>query len=301
MKRLSGMITVMSSRVGAYLLPGDPVWMRSSLSRYYEALDDLVVLVPTEGMGWTGRPIPVDACLSIIEKMDVRGIARRVEGRWVDKASPMRADTAQRQAGLDALVGEVDWVLQIDNDEVLPDVVALVELLDSVDEDTVAVEWPMRVLYRHLGGTRYLGVSTVGGDPVFEYPGAIAIRPTARLDDARALHQGAILRLAVHGDSESLQLRQSPREGERRIDSLAPEQAIVHNSWGRSPSEIWRKTRTWGHAAGIGGVLYFVMRWLPSPLTWRWLHNVHPFADGLWPRLRPVTVPPQLVHPDDRC
>jgi hypothetical protein len=39
----------MKPRLGAYVLTGDPVWMRSSLGRYYDLLDDLVVLVPEGG------------------------------------------------------------------------------------------------------------------------------------------------------------------------------------------------------------------------------------------------------------
>ncbi|WP_427383661.1 hypothetical protein [Janibacter sp. G56] len=150
----------MTPRLGAYVLPGDPVWLRSSLARYYPLLDDLVVPVPTSGRGWTGHPIPVDECLRIIREIDVRGIVREVEGDWVDTDRPMRADTAQRQAAVDALGERVDWILQVDNDEVLPDTGALLEALGRADAAGCdAVEWPMRVLFRARSRGRFLVVT----------------------------------------------------------------------------------------------------------------------------------------------
>lgn len=290
----------MTARVGAYLLTGDPVWLRSSLSRYYDLLDDLVVLVPVPAIGWTGRPIPVDSCLEIIEELDVRGIARRVEGRWQDRAHPMRADTAQRQAGLDALAGHVDWVLQVDNDEVLPDAAALVTAVTSLPPSVMAVEWPMRVLYRHLGGSRYAAVTGASGAAVVEYPGPVAVRPRAHLSDARRVHEGSTVRFVVPGDDESLQVRHAPGPDEQRVEGVHPAQVILHNSWGRPADAIWRKTRTWGHAAGARGAAYFALRWWPSRWTWRWVRDLHPFSEGLWPRLRPLDVPLDLLDPRDR-
>lgn len=289
----------MPMRLGAYVLPGDPVWMRSSLARYYHRLDDLVVAVPSDGLGWTGRRIPVQECLAIIAEVDERGIARYVEGTWTDPEQPMRADTAQRQAALDALGDAVDWVLQIDNDEVIPDVDRLIEVAHQAGEGTTAIEWPMRVLYRHVGGTSYLSVAASDGRPVHDYPGPVLIRPEATLVNARRPAGAAILRATVIGDDVSLPVRHAPQAGETRRECLDPSDAIVHNSWGRSPSEVWRKTRTWGHASGLRGVLYFGARWYPSRWAWRWQRDLHPFARGLWPRLRPETVAADLLDPAD--
>lgn len=285
--------------LGAYLLPGDPVWLRSSVTRYYDYLDDLVVLVPEDGLGWLGKPIPVAECLSVIDEIDTRGIARRVSGRWVDPAHPMAADTAQRQVGVDALDG-VDWVLQVDNDEVVPDIGRLLDVAKSAPSDIVGIEWPMRVIYRALGGGRGLMVTGESGRPIFEYPGAVLVRRGARLADARRLGDGRIQRLVVEGDSESLQVRQPRGNDEVRTQGLPAESAILHNSWGRSPRQIWRKTRTWGHAAGLRGAFYYLSRWLPAPLLWRTQRDLHPFAEGLWPRVRPERIPIELLDPRDR-
>ncbi|WP_435199845.1 hypothetical protein [Janibacter sp. GS2] len=290
----------MTSRLGAYLLPGDPVWLRSSLRRYYDLLDELVVLVPTDATGWTGRPLPVDECLEIIGDVDVRGIARHVQGAWEDRAQPMRAETAQRQAGLDALAGRVDWVLQVDNDEVLPDPAALLGVLERAPSDVVGVEWPMRVLYRRLSATTFAAVCSPAGRPVVEYPGSVLVQPRAQLADGRRPGVGAIARCVVVGDVHSLQIRQTPGPREVRIEVVESDQVILHNSWGRSPRQILQKIRSWGHASGATGMVYFGTRWWSARWTWRWQRNLHPFADGLWPRLQPLTIAPEILDPRDR-
>lgn len=290
----------MNLRVGAYLLPGDPVWLRSSLRRYYDLLDDLVVLEPVPATGWTGRPLPVHECLHIIAEVDVRGIARRVTGHWEDRDEPMRAETAQRQAGLDALSGSVDWVLQIDNDELVPDPAALVEAARGADDDVVGIEWPVRVLYRRLDAGTFAAVCGPSGGLVIEYPGTTMVRPGARLADARRPSGGRVVRHVVRGDRESLQVRHQPGALEERVEDVSEAQIILHNSWGRSLREILQKTRSWGHASGARGLVYVWTRWWVSRWLWRWQRNLHPFADGLWPRLAKVTVPDDLLDEHDR-
>jgi hypothetical protein len=285
--------------LGAYVLTGDPEWLRSSLEHYYDELDDLVVLVPADGCGWTGDPLPVDECLQIVRTVDRRGIHRVVEGRWRNETAPLEADTAQRQAGVDALSG-VDWILQVDNDEVVPDVTRLREAIERADQlGVVAVEWPMRVLYRRVGPGRFLQVTSRSGQPHHEYPGPVAVRTGGRLDLARRT-SGPFLRVAVRDDNWSIQLSRRAAQDETRVATLEEADAIVHNSWGRSRQSVWRKVRGWGHARDTRPLAYFGLVWLPSPLTWRWLRNLHPMERVVWPRLRPVELPAGLLHESDR-
>lgn len=296
-----GKMSVMSPRIGAYVLTGDPTWLRSSLTRYYPYLDDLVILVPTDGRGWRGTWIPVEDCLRIVEDVDTRGIARYVQGVWVDRDHPMDADTAQRQAGVDALRDRVDWILQIDNDEILPNPSKLISTLVTLGPDVAAVDWPMRVLFR-ITRRRVLAVADPQGQPVFEYPGPIAVRPTVILENARraSLQGGMKVRMAVRGDHHSLEMTRPAEENEKRDPSLSATDAIMHNSWGRGPRSVLLKVRSWGHGQGWRSMLYFARVWFPAPVTWRLLRDFHPFARGLWPRLRPLNTPiTDLLHPSD--
>jgi hypothetical protein len=271
-------------RLGAYVLPGDTVWLEKTLTRTYPLLDALVVPVPADGVGWNGHPIPVEAALAIIRRVDTRGILSIVDGRWVEPTEPMRGETAQRQAAIDALAGTVDWVLQLDGDELLPEPDALFRAIDAAEEQGLrAVEWPMRVLFRR---TRRWVFEVVGRrrEPRYDYPGAIVVRPGIELLDARRV-AGDYLRAVVDGDRSSLQIARPAEAGEHRWEGLRHEEAVIHNSWARSPHEIRQKVRSWGHANDVGGGRYYWLRWYPSPVTWRYARNLHPFARGLWPRL----------------
>ena len=276
-------------RLGAYVLAADPTWIRTTVGRYYDALDVLVVAATSNGLGWTGAPVASEACIAAVREIDHRGIVRIVRGQWQDR-DPMRADTAQRQAAIDAIGSEVDWILQLDTDELLPDVDALCDVLAHAEARGVdAVEWPMRVLYRRLRDGRYLQVMEGSGAAHFEYPGPIAVRPHALLVDARRV-DGPFLRPVVTGDTESLQIARSPQPGELREPFIAPEAAILHNSWARSAPAVRAKVRSWGHGGTWKVLAYYRLVWLPSPVTWRWLRSFHPFAGQLWPRLGKVDV-----------
>lgn len=272
-------------RLGAYVLAADPTWVRSSISRYYEHLDVLVVSVPADGRGWTGAPVASQTVLDQIREIDTRGIVRVVIGSWVRPDDPLAGDTEQRRAALAAVGTDVDWVLQLDTDEVLPDAAALVRVLRvAQDEGIRSVEWPMRVLYRRLRNGGYLQVATADGGAYYEYPGPIAVRPDASLWHCRKA-SGPFLRPVVRGDVTSLQVRREPETGEVRRTLVEPDEAILHNSWARRPASIRRKIASWGHNAGWSTTAYYWARWLPAPLLWRTQRGLHPFDRDQWQRL----------------
>jgi hypothetical protein len=179
----------------------------------------------------------------------------------------------------------VDWVLQVDNDEILPDANALLEQLQAADDAKIpAVEWPMRVLFRRLKDGRFLEVVAADGGPRFEYPGPIAVKCDQQLVDCRRT-AGRYLRPVVVGDDRSLQIVREVHANEVRRQSLRPDQAILHNSWGRSAPAIRRKMRSTAHQEGLRMQWYYWIKWWPAPLIWRQLRNFHLFDGPLWPRL----------------
>lgn len=275
----------MSSRLGGYVLPGDPVWLEESLGQYYSLLDDLVIPVPENGLGWTGVPIPVEDCLAVIRRLDSRGIAREIPGRWVNVEEPLKSETEQRQAALNALEATVDWVVQLDGDEFLPRPELLTHAIERAEDLGLnAVELPMRVLYRR---TRSYVFEVVGehGSLHHEYPGSILVRPSVRLGNARQVN-GRVLRLGAPEASGSIQLSRPPGDSETRLMEFAADDAIVHNSWARSSREIRRKVASWGHAGDANFGVYYWLRWWPVPWMWWLIQDFHPFSRGLWPRLR---------------
>lgn len=288
-------------RIGAYVLAADPTWLRSSLERYYDQLDVLLVSASHSNRGWSGKPVAADACIALAESLDARGIVRVRRDGWFDADAPMRAETAQRQAAIDEVGSEVDWVIQIDSDEVLPNFGSLRAVLKEAAELGVdAVDWPMRVLYRRLPDGRYLEVRSEKGGPRYEYPGPIAVRPGVTLVDARRTDSGFV-RAVVRGDAESVQLQRPPEPTERRLEVLDEGDAILHNSWARTPRAVRAKIASWGHNQGLRSQLYYYGVWLPTPLRWRRMKNFHPFAPYLWPRLGISDADiARYLHPDDQ-
>lgn len=273
-------------RIGAYVLAADPTWIRSSVRRYYHLLDALVVSVPRDGRGWTGAPVQSEKCLKILQEIDTRGIGKVCLGSWISQQNPLDADTRQRNDAIKELARMgVDWILQIDTDEVLPSPEELMKVISiASDQGIGSVEWPMRVLFRRTIGGRYLEIVASDSLPRYDYPGPIAVRADEQLVDCRRT-AGAFLRPVIHGDNRSLQVVRPEADNEIRMSLLDENDAIWHNSWARSRKSVRRKVASWGHNEGLRTRLYYWMFWLPSIFTWPVLRDIHPFARGLWPRL----------------
>ena len=188
--------------LAAYVLAADPTWIRTSVLAYYPHVSRIVVSYDRRGRGWSGQPVPARRCVAALKRIDRDRKLRFVPGDFAGTHEDlMAAETAQRQAALDAAAEGADWVLQIDTDEVLPDTGALLRALAATGERYVAVSWPMRVLYRQLERGRFLEVANADGSLHVEYPGPVAVRPGTRLDHARWA-AGPLLKVPVAAPAE---------------------------------------------------------------------------------------------------
>lgn len=278
-------------RLTAYVLAADPTWLEQSVRAYYSRVQKIVVSYDTAGKGWTGAPIPVDECISRLKAIDGDRKMRFVGGTFSGPVKdPMENDTRQRNAALELASEGADWVLQLDTDEWVPEVDCLLEgILSAQKIGLPALEWPMRVLYRKLSEGKYLEVCAQGGMEHFEYIAPVAVRAGSRLVHSRRTNAG-FLRAVVRGDRRSIQLNRACLKGEVREEMLEAGQAIVHNSWARSPAELRRKIRSWSHAS-LRAWVYYGVTWLPSVWFWRRMKNIHPFFGEVWPALRVVEHP----------
>lgn len=280
-------------RIHAYVLVADPTWLEASIGAYYDHVEKIVVSYDRDARGWTGAPIQVDACLSSLRTLDRSEKIEWAPGDFVRRAgeSPLDAETRQRRDALERAALEADWVLQLDTDEVLPSWRSLVEVLERADAMGLeAVEWPARVLFRHLRDGRYLELATLSGAPQYTYPGPIAVRPGAELVEARRTRSG-YLRVVVRGDGSSVQVARAPEPDEHRLELVDEAEAIWHNSWARRPAAVRAKIASWGHNQGLRSWVYYYTKWLPSPLTWRFMRQAHMLAT-LPCRLRVSPGPP---------
>jgi hypothetical protein len=273
-------------RLSAYVLAADPTWLEHSVGAYYPFVDKIIVSYDRSGRGWTGAPIPVDECIARLKAIDGDRKMRFVGGCFSGPVwDPMENDTLQRNTALAIANEGADWVLQIDTDEWLPSFEVLNKAILRADEIGVpAVEWPMRVLYRALSDGNFLEVCGTDKLDQFEFIAPIAVRAGTPLAHSRRTNS-SFLRAVVRGDTRSTQLLRPLGPGEFREELLEPMQAIVHNSWARSPRELRRKLRSWSHS-GAKAWMYYAARWLPAVWFWPWMRNLHPFFGEVWPSLR---------------
>lgn len=277
-------------RLNAYVLAADPTWLEHSIGVYYDCVEEIVVSYDSFGKGWTGFPIPVEECLSRLRAIDRKGKMRFEGGCYSTPASdPMHNDTLQRNSALASASQGADWVLQLDTDEWLPNLGTFYAAIERADAlGLCGLEWPMRVLYRRIRDGA-LEVCSSRRKDHFEYIAPVAVRAGTQLVHSRRSER-PFLRALVHGDHESIQLKKRPSSIEVRECLLEAPDAIVHNSWARTPSDLRRKLASWSHSSWRAW-LYYATRWLPSRWTWRWMRNLHPFFGGVWPALRVCHAP----------
>jgi hypothetical protein len=252
-------------RLHAYVMAADPAYLAASVRSYYPVVDRIVVSYDRNGLSWAGHEIPVETCLSILREVDVDGKCVLSPGTFTrTDLHPLDADTAQRQAALDEASDGADWVLQLDTDEVIPDLDAFLRTIESADAAGAnGLEYPARWLYTRVAPGRFLEMSGPFGGPASGYPGPLAIRAGARLTQARQ-SDSALYRVDVRAwNTDPFH----PRDAIVH-EVVSADEAVIHYSWVRTEPTMRRKLGWSGHAPDTNGSREY-RRW-----AWRTRHPV---------------------------
>jgi hypothetical protein len=269
-----------SLRLGAYLLLGDPAFLEQSIRSIYAIAERIVVVYDEAGLSWTKQPLPIEACLATVERMDPERKVELLPGAYHDTGLlPLQAETLERNAGVAALSNDVDWVVQIDTDEVLGDPDRFVRAIERAHaEGRSALDYPARWLYGHVSGNTYLERCRRTWGISAGYPGPMAVKA------------GTTLRLARQCDVPLWRIDFRRRNTDpahprnTRVDELVrPEEGIWHFSWVRSEQQMRNKAASSGHVDDVN--------W--GKEIDRWLERCrHPHLTTL---LTPVRRPPAVV------
>lgn len=273
-------------RLNAYVLIGDPSYLRESISAYYPYVDRIVLSYDRGARSWAGAPMPIAHCLRIIAELDVEGKCEhhpgdfsRAEHRVFDN------ETHQRQAALDAASEGADWVLQLDTDEVMLDPGTFFEMLDRADRaGATGLDFPARWLYTRVGDGRYLELTRRFWQTAAAFPGPLAVRSGSVLGHAR---QAEVDLFRVDFAPRNTDPWRSP---DVPVHAVIPrDRAVVHFSWVRDPEVIRRKFAWSGHAR-VMREPKVLRRWL-----WRTAHPIlavltTPFHNGNDGRYRLVRI-----------
>lgn len=236
-------------RVTAYVLMGDPAYLKQSVAAYYPYVDRIVVSYDSSHTSWTGTPLPIDQCLQIVDEVDVDGKCMRAPGAFARLDQQALAnDTHQRQVALDQASEGADWVLQLDTDEVMASPERFFDTLRQADDAGAAgLDYPSRWIYSRVGEGHYLVACDRFLRPVSSYPGPLAVRAGTQLKHARQTDVD-LFRVDFRATSTD---PWRPRDAQ--VDAVVNAgEAVLHFSWVRDPEAIKRKFGWSGHHAAMG-------------------------------------------------
>lgn len=257
--RGSGSIAPAELKVGAYVLAADPWWVENSILAYYDRVDHIVVSYDADHISWTGTELPVQECLDRIGAIDTEKKCIYAPGHYARlDHTPLANETFQRQRALDQASKGVDWVLQLDTDEVMVNPAVFFDCLaEAHSRATRAMEFPSRYLYSRAGDGRYLEASTRWWRLRSNYPAPMAVRSDSVLVYCRQL---AAPTFRVDFRANNTEPRRPYDEVVHRV--VAPEEGILHYSWIRDDEYMRRKAAWSGHTDE-----YSEPTWLRR---WRW-------------------------------
>jgi hypothetical protein len=230
-------------RIAAYVMAGDPAWSAQSIASYYDIVDRIVVSYDIDGVSWTGHPIEVDATIARILQIDTADKIELLPGCWHGSDHPIaEVETEQRQEALDHASKDVDWVLQLDFDEIALAPFRLAAFADEADRaGAEALNFPLRhVFQRALDGRL---VERVGrwGAPRASYPGPAAVRGGTQLTSCRQVSQ------AEHFWVDLAPAATDPTRGADGLvhGVISPDEAVLHLSGVRTEEQMSSKALAW--------------------------------------------------------
>jgi hypothetical protein len=253
--------------VHCYILLGDPNWLRESLSSYYELVDKIVAVYDASGLSWSGVDISsrISECKSVINDLDVDRKVEYLGGSFQAKSGQlMNAETCMRNAGIELARHGASIVLQLDTDEIVPDLLYFNQCLDSwYGTGVPALEYAFRWLYVHIWGSWYLEMCSRKLQYWDAIPGPVAIRSNVAVRHARQ----------VEGEC----VRYSPLSTDHNIPLS---KTIIHPSMIQSKSDVeFKCLKLSGHSLDID-----MKR---RVLEWR-VARVVPLLFSLWSALSPT-------------
>ncbi len=248
----------MSRRVSAIsLLSYDYRYLFTTIPRYLDFVDELILGVDSQGLTWSGGRVDIPPSFFVaLRKLDTTGSKIRVVSRPFYSASrtPMENDVAERNA-LSFEAQKDTWLVSIDADEYLlnpRDFFRFLARLGTDHEVDVDASWITS--FKDLGDALLV----------------VAAQPNGLLETfpiATRRRGGFIV---------------SRRTGGPAI--LSPGVAL-HHSWGREDAELLQKLLNWSHTRDFDVRKYFGFWQEVDEGNYSSLRHFHPIWPEMWSRL----------------
>ena len=225
-------------KVHAFVPAAQPDWVQASVYSYYRLVERIIVSYDRDGLGWNGKPMPVDTTLALLRDMDIDNKMVFCPGNYFrPNHAPHENATYQRQCALDEAGDNANWVLMFDTDEVLADPVMFKSCLEQAHtEGFDGLHYPARWLYQYLGRGWFLEMCSRFWGIAASYPGPVAIRPRTRLTHHR---QCDVSLFRVDFKPRNTDPWHRPDATVNRV--IGADQGIIHYSYVRRPEYLEKK------------------------------------------------------------
>ena len=259
-------VTMAIIKVG-FLISYDYEFIKTSLPRVYNEVEEIYFAVDANGLTWSGEPIQIaDGFWSWVEEFDTaKKIRIYKDSFYVEGLTPIECDTRERNL-LGKQMGKADWYVQIDSDEYFVDFPLFVRKLNTFKPaGPVTIGCRVVTLFKALSNG-YLFIAD----------------STERLDFAT---NNPIYDVSRNNISNNEQLN---------WDDL-----VLHQSWARKPEDIYFKLHNWGHRDDFNLDSFFNLWNAIDKDNHHVLKDFHPLGSGIWPRLKFIEGNvPQILNSD---
>lgn len=246
----------MSTIKVGYLVAYDYEFIKNSLPRVYDYVNEIFFAVDIERKTWAGENFIIpDEFWNWVKTFDTANKITIYEDRfYVPELSLIECDTRERNM-LSAKMGACDWYIQIDSDEYFVDFKAFTDRLKNYDTIVpTTIKCAVATLFKQISS-------------------------------------GYLL---VNKSVETLCFATNNPKYDMARDNLSGNEyvywndLVLHQSWARSPAEIKTKLNSWGHKGDFNIKSYYRLWEAIDEFNCYCLKNFHPVVPDTWPELLPV-------------
>lgn len=243
----------MSTIKAGYLISYDYEYVKISLSRIYDFVDEIFFAVDINRKSWAGEVFTItDTFWDWLKEFDRSNKIKIYEDNfYVPGLSPIECDTRERNM-LAKQMGACDWYIQIDSDEYFLDFTAFIRKL--------------KALHTQVPTTVVCSVATIFKKVQTGY---LLVAESAETLCFATNHP--VYDLAKHNSGNKY---------------VYWNDLVLHQSWAREPEEIYLKIHNWSHRNDFNTQSFYNLWNAVDEYNFFGIKDFHPLGTRTWPKLK---------------
>lgn len=236
-----------------YLVSYDYKYIFNSLPTIYKDADQITLAIDKYRQTWSGYKFEIpDSFFEWIKEYDIDNKIKIYEDEFYKTdLTVMECDTRERNMLAVFMGKDTDWHVQIDSDEYFIDFGSFTNFLKTLDinkRTSISCDWI--TIFKCNNNEIFLIDNKEGFALATNYPEYEYARNTIKLD--------------------------------KHINT---KYKVLHQSWGRSETELKQKLDNWSHANDFDTHSYFNLWKAINKHTYQYIHNFHPLIPKHWKNL----------------